>query len=434
MALDRTAHTATSNLMFAYDRAIIRLMDRTAGELSFRCLLIAGLLSLVLASGCSPRKDSADHYSLRLPRKAVEVPTQRAGEHVFVQAKMNGAGPYWFLLDSGSQIGVITEDLAREAGLKLKGYVAVVHEVGGTATNKMYEGAAFDLGGAIYKASSVAARPRETFRRMERLHGRRFDGVIGHGLFLCSVLELDYQKRILRLRRRLPADSQMPPLQLSSAQEGPILTTSVMLPGGKVVKGRFLIDTGSNSAVDLIEDYVERQHLVFGQQVEGESTSLSGSLRIKQIVLDKFIFGPFSFEKVPAGITPAKFTFDGIIGNRVLSKFTVVFDYDHSRVWLRPNTSFNEPFDRNTSGLLLSADGPQFDKIQVEFVRPNSSAMAAGLHRGDVLVSIDGKASETLTLDSVRELLKQKGRNFELKVGRGQEVLGITLRATTSPE
>jgi C-terminal processing protease CtpA/Prc len=51
-------------------------------------------------------------------------------------------------------------------------------------------------------------------------------------------------------------------------------------------------------------------------------------------------------------------------------------------------------------------------------VRDPSPAKEAGIEAGDVLLQLDGRATSTLTLDRILEILKPPGRRHELIVSR----------------
>jgi hypothetical protein len=54
------------------------------------------------------------------PATAGEIPVKIEGKVVFVSAKVNGEGPFTFVLDTGAMISVLTPAAAKKAGLKEK--------------------------------------------------------------------------------------------------------------------------------------------------------------------------------------------------------------------------------------------------------------------------------------------------------------------------
>lgn len=69
---------------------------------------------------------------------------------------------------------------------------------------------------------------------------------------------------------------------------------------------------------------------------------------------------------------------------------------------------FNLSFESDMSGMILIAEGAKLEVPKIFYVTQASPASDAGLRVGDIITAIDGKPSSTLTLDSIREMLKQK--------------------------
>ncbi|HYK21991.1 MAG TPA: PDZ domain-containing protein, partial [Pyrinomonadaceae bacterium] len=64
----------------------------------------------------------------------------------------------------------------------------------------------------------------------------------------------------------------------------------------------------------------------------------------------------------------------------------------------------------------------------VFYVTQDSPASDAGLRVGDIITAIDGKPSSTLTLDSIREMLKQNGHEHLVSIKRGEQSLQIKMK------
>jgi hypothetical protein len=60
--------------------------------------------------------------------------------------------------------------------------------------------------------------------------------------------------------------------------------------------------------------------------------------------------GPFRLENVVTAFPPAEVRSkqegaDGIIGNDLMRRFNVIFDYGNKRLYLKPNRHFDTPFE-----------------------------------------------------------------------------------------
>ncbi len=118
----------------------------------------------------------------------------------------------------------------------------------------------------------------------------------------------------------------------------------------------------------------------------------------------------------------------GNIGGGILRRFKVIFDYQNRRMVLEPNSRLTEPFEFDMSGTVLTAEGAGLDSFKIFYVTENSPAAEAGLRVGDVITAIDGKPAPTLTLDIVREMFKQNGREYLLSIKRGEQVSQVKVK------
>jgi C-terminal processing protease CtpA/Prc len=112
----------------------------------------------------------------------------------------------------------------------------------------------------------------------------------------------------------------------------------------------------------------------------------------------------------------------------VLRRFKVTFDYSRSRIHLEPNRAFAEPFVYDASGLRLRAARPAFSPPYVASVVASSPAEQAGLQPNDVLLEIDGRSTAGMSLEGIRETLRQPGKQHRLILSRGETTIKTALR------
>ncbi|HSS44002.1 MAG TPA: PDZ domain-containing protein, partial [Thermoanaerobaculia bacterium] len=61
-------------------------------------------------------------------------------------------------------------------------------------------------------------------------------------------------------------------------------------------------------------------------------------------------------------------------------------------------------------------------------VLPESPGAQAGLQSGDVLLALDGRPVKELTLQGVRRLLRETGKEYALSVFRQGQILQVHLK------
>ena len=74
---------------------------------------------------------------------------------------------------------------------------------------------------------------------------------------------------------------------------------------------------------------------------------LSGDIYGKSGKISKLIIGPFELRNIETSFAPAEVRSkqgdaDAILGNRLLKRFNLIFDYNNKELYLKPNSHFNE--------------------------------------------------------------------------------------------
>jgi predicted metalloprotease with PDZ domain len=116
---------------------------------------------------------------------------------------------------------------------------------------------------------------------------------------------------------------------------------------------------------------------------------------------------------------------EGVLGQGILRRFNIVFDYTHEKIILEPNGHFNESFEFNMAGIQFNRAAQ--DRFQISRVIPDSPASEAGLCAGDLIVQMNGQPASQFSVDDVEQLLKKEGEKLMLYIKRGKELLQLSL-------
>jgi hypothetical protein len=223
--------------------------------------MVRGLLVLLLAlflSGCA----SLPAGRLEGGAAYTEVPARFFGQHVLVQVSIAEAGPVWLMLDTGAQLTILDLAAARKLGVAVGG-----------ATELEGIGAESVLGGVTAEPSQSTCREVNrmcsTVRWLICPHwnpssAAPFPGVLGGDLFLRFVVEIDYARERVILhdpRRFRPRDDDAR-LALELDRQLPFVHGAIILPDGRELSGRFLIDTGASGSLTLYAPFVRTHGLV----------------------------------------------------------------------------------------------------------------------------------------------------------------------------
>src|SRR3982751_3338529 len=153
------------------------------------------LSTVVLATAAVAQTRSAP--AVLSKTQTVEIPFELVSKHIFLKIKVGDSRPLNFVFDTGDQVAIINLPRAQELGLKLEGEL----KVGGAGPNT--------LSGAYVKDTSFSIPGLDAFSQPVRIAlplgamapqlGQDFDGILGAEFIRQFVVEIDYQKSVMRL-------------------------------------------------------------------------------------------------------------------------------------------------------------------------------------------------------------------------------------------
>jgi hypothetical protein len=418
---------------------------KSCGASTCRLILLGILLLIPLREACAsvqPQSNRPVHRQQSAPlirfasgASALRIPFLLSSNVIFLQVRVNGSEPLWFILDTGAAGTLLDTNRAKALGIKVSGggYVEGVGETSVAAG--MAKNISFSLPGVDFQARVVVVLP---LSNLNRYIGRVVDGVLGHDFFSRYVVEIDYAARVINVYE--PKDFQYSgpgdsiPLELKDNASS--VRARLGLPGRAPIEGNFRIDTGGSHTLLLHSPFVKTQKVMesMSRTIAAPSAGLGGETSIRLGRVQGLQLGRFALESVVTGLAVsakgalANPDLTGNIGDGILRRFKVIFDYRNRRMILEPNDHLREPFESDMSGTVLTAEGFKLDAFTIFYIVENSPASEAGLRVGDVITAIDDKVCSGLALDEVREMFKQKGREYLLSIKRGAQTSQVKIK------
>lgn len=396
-----------------------------------RPALIVTSLFAILVAGCGPRQFTSNLRAETTYPPAVAataIPILPVTDLTIVSASINGTPGFRFLIDTGAAATALFET-PRTSALNLT--TNGTFKVGGAGDGRTAQASfAEPLTLRIGEAEIIGIEPlfftvdaTPLFPSKETAF---IDGVIGYDLMTRFAIDVDPDAGVVRLLARddletLDGDSgyRQTPIQ----KRGRLIYAKAMisvLPGSLPFEADLVVDSGARTHLLLIGG----THPSIEPPAGARSNSGIGIAGIESHLRGKvssLAFGSVDFENIPATFSSSKVTGSGrhgLLGNLVLNRFRHVVDLEGGRLLLKPASKANQPAQINRF-VGLAAIGDDFDKFVV-LIAPEH-VEAAGIKRGDIIVSIAGFPAFDLARD--KSLLS------EILSGGAGETIEVCLEA-----
>lgn len=367
---------------------------------------------------------------------AVAIPIEVYEHQILARVRVNGEGPYWFIVDTGWTRSAVDRSHAAAMHVAQTGESQGIGAGGNVTAGSASEAVRFDFGQGLVitaKGATIA-----DFSGNATLFGRPYQGVIGHNILGRYVVEIDYERHRLVLhdpgRYRYGGRGAVLAATFWNGYD-PQVPAELDLPGRAPVPTVLTLDTGAGGltvASPLVDSFVAAG--AKAKVVDSPLDGMGGKAAFVMGRLAAIRVGPYKLDRPWAALsrmTEGSFA-DASIGlnggGEVLSRFRVIIDYTRSQVILEPNGHFADPFPWDASGMILTVGGEDRRTYTIYRLIPGSPAVEAGLEQGDVLVAVDGRAARERTLAEIRTILQQAGTAHRLSVRRDGKVFTVELK------
>ncbi len=184
-----------------------------------------------------------------------------------------------------------------------------------------------------------------------RIGGIRIHGVLGASLFHSFAVEIDYRHQILRLHQnqQFTEDASYSVHDIQISRHRPILK-SEMQCNNQRYEINLMIDTGFNNEL-LIYDHTMFDYTQLPSENIGKG--YCGSIKAASARIESLTIVAQQIADVKA-ILPANHSYraadneitdrDGTIGNGLLKRFCVVFDYAEQTLYLKRQVVDDDPY------------------------------------------------------------------------------------------
>ena len=322
----------------------------------FRGIALAGV-AVAATSACTTPSPYPERATLPSMETAYALPTERCGDYLVVQTRIDGAGPFPLLLDSGAGRTILDPHVVAEAGL-------------GRTIDSLA------MGEYVVREFGYGTLDME---ELSSALGRRIDGILGHPVFAGVLLEWDVHRGTVAVSAGSldPSDPGVVPAREHRRPfVGSIVGTDTLW---------VLIDTGSSHGLTLRDP--DRFEYLTPLEVTGARTRVDGVHLVRSGRLAGEVrIGPMRVDR-PVVVNSVSVD---LVGQDVLRHFRITFDQVNDLIrFQRPDAALETPEGSPPVRTLGVGLGPHPDHAEVVHVVDGGPAEGR-LREGDRIVAMDG--------------------------------------------
>lgn len=397
----------------------------------FKHILIAIFLSTVI----SDTDGQVMSFDILGGKKKLEIPFTYEHNFILVKVRMFGLLPMNFIFDTGAEHTILFKrQYADILGVQYDRRIPII---GSDLTSQLYAMVArqvtIQVDGLPLSEKDILVLENDLFR-LDEITGVQIDGILGGEFFKNNAFHVDYRKQKITVINK--ADFSPPQkyemIDIHMKGNKPYTFADVNLADGSQVNLELLLDTGagiplllhnnSNQNIGLPDNHITGK---LGMGLGGLITGYIGRIQSLELGSIKFDQVLTNFQDIPDAIILDEVKFrNGIVGNQLLSRFNVWFDYVSEKVYFKPRKGYNKRFKMDKSGLVIFATGQNLNVYVVQDVIKNSPADLAGIKVGDVIRKVQGLPSRLFSLNGLtRKFQKKDGKNMRLIVVRNNKMM-----------
>ena len=303
-------------------------------------------------------------------RKLIEIPFDLENDFIVIPVLINSVMPLRFIIDTGAENTVLLDktvtdilEVSYRRTFQIRGA-----DVESELTAYLATGVNMRLADRLLARNRSILVLEENYFNFERITGTNIHGIIGGDFLMRFVVEFDFRKQIMTLHDPSKFRLRKGFIEAPSVfvRNRPYLNANVGVLQDSTTTRRLLLDTGAGLSL-LMHTFAGGKRIDLPEQTipsyiaSGLGGTIEGSVGRSKVVRigDKNLTNVITYfqevDTVAAGFLNQR---EGIIGTRILKRFTLVVDYVRREVYLRSDgRRWRQKFIYDRSGMSLLAGG-----------------------------------------------------------------------------
>jgi hypothetical protein len=261
------------------------------------------------------------------------------------------------------------------------------------------------------------------------VYGEKVDGIIGYSFLRRYIVNVNFDTARIRIYR---------PGKMVYGIGGTVLTPQfnylpieyISVSDNRKISFPFYMDSGAGLSLLLSEQFAKDSNMILSRRrpVLIQAEGLGGVKNMLLTVVKQLRIGPYRFTNVPTyiyadtmNITAYPYT-GGLLGNDIMRRFNITYNYPRNEIHIIPNTHFNDDFDYAYTGITLYG---QNDSVFVEDIIPGSPAELGGLRVEDEIIGIN--KTFTGKIMDYTNLLQKVKEQVDILIRRDKKLQVLTI-------
>jgi hypothetical protein len=269
---------------------------------------------------------------------------------------------------------------------------------------------------------------KDNASNISQVIGESIHGILSASLFSQYFIEIDFKHHWLILHEKgYEIPNTFKSIDIDIYKNKPYLKVNINNNSSTSQLMNLLLDTGASLSLLMYSDSATLvsmpDKIIPGYLGSGLGGMLTGYVgKINSMKFDSFllpgVITHFLKIQTPIGRTESLIK-NGLIGNQILDKFTIILDYQNEKLFVRPNKNYKEVLEYDKSGMLVISGGSDLQSFYIAYIVPNTPASESGLQENDQIIKINGWPVAFYSLSKINSLLQGKaGKKITLKVRR----------------
>lgn len=367
--------------------------------------------------------------------KSIEVPFEYNNNFIIIHLIINNKLPLSFIFDSGAGQTILTKkEITDILGIRYdRSFQVLGSDLSKPLTAYLCRNVRLEMPTKILAAQEDILVLDEDCFQFEEYIGMTIHGILSANAFSRYIFKINYDRNVITLYERENFNPKefkgFKKFPVEITKEKPYFNTTLQMTPDSLVPVKLLLDTGAGMPLLIFSHthalLVPPANAIASDIGMGLGGNIEGFIgRINGVALGEFNEQNVItyFQKIDTSIyvyTETATHRNGVIGNGMLQRFQVFFDYHAKEVWLKPSKNYKTAYTYDRSGMNIIAAGISMNNYIIQNVVPKSPAWEADIRKGDRIVRIGRNPAFLVSLSYILNKLKGKpGKKVKLVVDR----------------